>query len=160
MLVTVFELQQIGLPADRAIKTVEAGWDELRVGYGVAFELQDQFDPLAEKIFGWIHARSLRELQVDNRPFAGAKMLAASAIREREIKRIMASLDQNKSSYSYVLLDLSSVMNSVVYACRNVAGVNDIDLGAELNEWSKHKGGSIRGGHPLHTREDEPDVHF
>lgn len=159
MLVTTFELQQIGLPAERAILAVNTGWDSLKVGYGVAFDLQDRFEPIGEKILAQVFGRSLKELQFVLEPellaLGGARYAratTASAFASR-----LARSSSNRLSYSYVLLDLSDIFKSVRSACFNFGGVTVDEFGGEFCEWSLHKGGYIDGGHPLHP-EKQLDV--
>lgn len=159
MLVTVFELQQIGLPADRAIKTVLAGWDGLKVGFGVAFQLQDQFKPSAEKVLGWIHGRALRDMQFELRPpLHHAGIPFATAITASAFTQRLQQTSAKRMSYSYLVLDLSDITRSVVAACTDAAGLDEVDLGLELHRWAEHEGGYIQGGHPLHPKEEEWDV--
>lgn len=154
MLVSVFELQQVGLPAERAIKTVLAGWDYLKVGYGVAFQLQDQFDPIDEKIFGWIHGRALRDLQFELQiPFHHAGIPSASAITGTELVIRLQRVSPASMQHSFLVLDLSGIVQSVVQSSVNSAGIDDVTLGLELHEWAEHKGGYLTGFHPLKPKE-------
>ncbi len=150
MLVSVFELQQIGLPADRAIKTASVGWDYLKVGYGVAFQLQDQIETVSEKILGWIHGRMLGDLQLEQRlPFQHAGTPFAHAITATAFHQKLQHKSHKRMAYSYVVLDLSDIIGSVMYACEHYAGIDEVELGLELHRWAEHKGGYIEGGHPL-----------
>ena len=153
MLISVLELQQIGLPADRAIKTLEAGWRDLKGGYGAAYELQDRFprDQVIddEKIFGWIHVRALSEMQLPppNLPFEVhipvATVITASALQQPRSNRRM--------SYSFVLLDLSDIVRSVCDACLHDAGIDVLQFGTELLQWFEDAG-YVAGGHPLQRK--------
>lgn len=156
MLVSVFEIQQLGLPAERAIATVKIGWDYLKVGYGVAFELQDQFKPLGEKILGQIFGRALKEMQFEpDIPGSAEGIPFALAITETEFARQVSLPSPNRLSYGYVILDLSNIIRSVRNAAVHVGGVKDTDLGVELLNWASHNGGYIRGGHPLKPEADD-----
>lgn len=148
-LITVFELQQIGLAADRAIQTVLNAWSYLQTGFGVAFALQDSFTPTRERILGWIHGRALRELQVvPDAPLGAAGIPFATAITVTSFKTALDRLSKGGLSNSYVLLDLSDIVASVVEAGR-AGGVYDTDLGPDMWEWTKVNGGYIAGGNPL-----------
>ncbi len=154
MLVTAFEVQQIGLPAERAISTVNIGWAYLKVGYGVAFDLQDQFQPNKEKIFAQIYGRALKELQFEpDIPGSASGIPFAVAITATAFVRQLSWESGSRLSYGHVLLDLSDIVRSVRSACINFGGVKDTDFGIELSTWSKYQGGYIRGGHPLHAEE-------
>lgn len=158
MLVAVFELHQIGLPADRAIKSVLAGWDGLKVGFGVAFQLQDQFTPSDEKVLGWIQGRALRDMQFEPRPpMQHAGIPFATAITSSAFTQMLQKASAKRMSYSYLVLDLSDIIRSVVAACANAAGLDDVELGLELHRWAEHGGGYIQGGNPLHPKDDEWD---
>lgn len=155
MLVCVFELQQFGLPAERAIITVKIGWDYLKVGFGVAIELQDQFKPHTEKILGQIFGRALKELQFEpDIPGSAEGIPFALAITATQFARQISRPSGGRFSYGYVLLDLSDIVQSVRSACVNVGGVKDTDFGLELSNWATHNGGYIRGGHPLKSEEE------
>ncbi len=154
MLVTAFEVQQIGLPAERAISTVNLGWDYLKVGYGTAFDLQDQFKPNKEKILAQIYGRALKELQFEpDIPGTASGIPFAVAMTATAFAQQLNWESGSRLSYSHVLLDLSDIVRSVRSACTNFGGVKLTDFGVEFLTWSKYKGGYIRGGHPLHSEE-------
>ena len=154
MLVTAFEVQQIGLPAERAIKTVNMGWAYLKVGYGAAFDLQDQFKPNKEKILAQIFGGALKELQCEpDIPGPASELLILVAVTATAFAQQLSRESGGRLSYGHVLLDLSDIVSSVRGACTNFGGVKETDFGAEFSTWSKYRGGYIRGGHPLHPEE-------
>lgn len=155
MLVTVFELQQIGLAAERAIETVTRSWRQIRYGYGVAFELIDTFDkPTDEKIFGIVYGRSLADLQFqdpligpgEGRPMSVA--ITATALRVGLANHAPAS-----KSFGKILLDFSDIMESVLRAAESVGGVSRHD--EEIASWRNDKDATLPGMHLLRKANDD-----